>query len=155
MEYLRTKCTYRVLVKKETSGRVQAKNLRDNLVHAGIPRLVGDEEWDPHYTTPVVPSEISKSLTNLTAPPAPKILRQSSITYFFRVQTEPLHISPTSSSHAGTLVYKKRMGTDPANRGFSFFSQKINCRYCLKINFTGRIISNITGKEYACMKNIS
>jgi len=140
--------------KKLVVGYRRPKNLRDNLVHAGIPRLAGDEEWDPHYIIPVIPSEISKSLTNLTAPPTPKVLRQSSITSFFGVRTDPLYTSPSSSPQPGTLVYKKRMGTDPAHRGFSF-CQKNNCRYCLKINFTGSIISNITGKEYACMKNVS
>ena len=70
--------------KKLVVGYRQPKNLRDNLVHAGISRLVGDEEWDSHYTIPVIPSEISKPLTNLTAPPAPIILRQSSITILLR-----------------------------------------------------------------------
>ena len=53
--------------KKQVLGYRGPKNLRDNLVHTGIPKLVGDEEWDPHYTIPVVPPEISKSLTNLRA----------------------------------------------------------------------------------------
>ena len=46
------------------------------------------------------------------------------------------------------------MRKDPVNRGFRF-CQKSNCHYCLRNKFTGSITSNITGKEYVCMKNIS
>ena len=137
-------------------GYRRPKNLRDTLVHSGIPRLPGDELVDPNYIEPVVLPHTSTSLTSLNPVPKKTIIRQSSITDFFQNRPGPSNpdaqtLTPTRE---GGSKYNKRLGTNPANRGFKF-CQKTNCRYCLKINFTGSITSKTTGEVFQCKKNIS
>ena len=137
--------------KKLVVGYKRPKNLRDTLVHAGIPRLPGDELVDPHFVPPVVRI---RSMTDLrTAILKAPILRQSSITDFFgNSHTDPS--SQTNSTIPKNSVSKKRMGTDPKHRGFNHCSRN-HCRYCPKLNKTGTITSTTTGNTYNCMKNIS
>ena len=53
-----------------------------------------------------------------------------------------------------TSTKVRYMGTNPANRGFSFCKHTI-CRFCPKIKPSGRITSHSTGLEFDCMKKVS
>jgi hypothetical protein len=47
-----------------------------------------------------------------------------------------------------------RKGTDPTKRGFNFCNTT-RCRYCPRLNKSGKIVSKTTGATFECMKNIS
>ena len=134
-------------------GYRRPKNLRDLLVHANIPRLLGDELVDPNYVAP--PAQV------ITLNPAinntleiPGVTRQPPITEYF-VQGAPVSATPATSQPVATITgTSKRLGTNPANRGFAFCKHNI-CRFCPKINKTGKIFSKTTGLELNCMKKVS
>ena len=130
-------------------GYRRPKNLRDSLVHASIPRLPGDETVDPNTVQiPIITiTADTQQVVNKT---------QKDITDYFTTgesDDRGLRIIPSTSS-TSSLNSQRRRGTDPAKRGFPF-CKKTFCKFCKKLNKSGKIKSNTTGKEYTCMKNIS
>ena len=133
-----------------TVGYRRPKNLRDALVHAGIARLPGDELADPNHVAPhVVVNRNNENVSTVT-----NTLRQSSIRSFLidtNGATPTTSVSNTSLPRPDKVRHK---GTNPAQRGFTFCKHTI-CRFCPKLNKSGKITSNTTGSQYHCMKNIS
>ena len=132
-------------------GYRRPKNMRDVLVHANIPRIAGDELIDPNQPPTMV-------IDTTGEPPATLgMSKQKQITDFFTVSKETgtsnvVKSSSITSQGSGTHI--RRMGTAPSERGFKFCAHTI-CRFCPRLNKSGKIRSFVTGIEYNCMKNIS
>ena len=137
--------------KKLVVGYKRPKNLRDTLVNAGIPRLPGDEKFDPHYVPPVTNSISLIEINTVPVDAAPQ--RQSSITDFF-TRAPKTQDGLTQVNIPVPRVIAPRLGTDPRKRGLKHCSRNY-CRYCPKLNKTGTITSTKTGETFSCMKNIS
>ena len=140
-------------------GYRRPKNLRDLLVHAGIPRQVGDELVDPHHIPPVPTTTRSQTTVRPEGTETVPI-RQRNITEYFQVMASTsldnlgatVPVNPRSKSVDPSM---QRKGTHPSKRGFSFCNRVRNCRYCLRLNKSGKITSKTTGKTHDCMTKIS
>ena len=138
--------------KKLMVGYRRPKNIRDILVHANIPRILGDEAVDPMSESRATAAMTLIAL-NASEPPAQKQTVQKKMTDFFTPgggqDIPPVQSTSKVENPPG------RQGTAPKHRGFSFCKNKAICKFCPRINTTGKIVSHITGKEHECMKNIS
>ena len=95
----------------------------------------------PHYRNPI-------TLETNT------VIRQPPITEYFD-QGAAVSAGPTTSQLvANNTGTSKHLGTNPANRGFAFCKHNI-CRFCPKINKSGKITSHTTGLELNCMNKNS
>lgn len=143
--------------KKLRIGYRRPKNIRDLLVHANIPRKLGDEAVDP--MTQIRADEAARIASQQTPVLPAKQKVQKQITDFFtNVSNEHLNIVLNTEARGpipGPIGVKRRMGTAPKHWGHNFCKNEVICRYCPKINKTGTITSNTTAKEFQCMKKIS
>jgi hypothetical protein len=142
-------------------GYRRPKNLKEMLVKANVPYKAGDESSRPEGFPPlnrVVKTEeptTSRGEVTGQAGPLTKLL-QKSIKDFFPVHqgaststlTKPVEAAPPKG------LPLKQSGTPAKRRGFNFCNTKF-CRYCPKLNKSGKITSHSTGQEYNCMSNIS
>ena len=140
--------------KKLTVGYRRPKNLRDVLVHAGIPHKGGDEVANPNHIPPLVatPDIGTQAVTVIQSR-----LTQTTITDHFKSSegsTVTTSQATEPSSSTSTPGNPNRLGTNPSKRGFPFCNET-KCRYCPKLNRSGHIISKTTGLEHRCMEKIS
>ena len=84
-------------------------------------------------------------------------VRKGNWRFFSRAQWERPLIEREYIAQAVKKITPKavKTGGTPANkRGFNFGNQTV-CRYCPKINKTGKIKCSVTGRTYICMSNVS
>ena len=132
--------TFNLYNKRLTVGYRRPKNLSDMLVHANIPRLEGDDLIDPTYVAPPVQATLPNPITLETN----TVIRQPPITEFFYQGAAVSAGTTTSQLVANITGTSKHLGTNPAKQGFAFCKHNI-CRFCPKINKSGKITSHTTG----------
>jgi hypothetical protein len=153
----KNEATREIYTKNLMVGYRRPKNLKDLLVRAGIHRIPGDEALDPQAP----PAELAVvCLDNSTDRPSTSAQdKQTSILDFFPKRTEPqgpwgtvsLPKSVTDRTQVKKLPYK---GTNPRQRGFSFCDRRF-CRYCPKLNRTGKLTCHVTRYNHKSMEKIS
>ena len=153
--------------KKLMCGYRRPKNLRDHLVKAKVPFLLGDWDTDPTYTT-VVPAPdvktstsmgtIQRSIKDFFKPPLPGTVKPSTSKSSTDTTHPLLGISKSSllltstASKSSEKLFKPLTSTKL--RGYSFCNRR-GCRHCPLLDKTGTISSNITKERFQTMKNIS
>jgi hypothetical protein len=158
--------------KRLLCGYRRPKNIRDYLVRAAIPYKVGDEINDPGYVAPKIQEE---QVVQADIVPESNKRVQTRILDFFLPREEEMGlfstprpsqntqiVPSTSKSGADTLdlgssgsrLDTKPKGTSRKERGYNFCN-RMGCRYCPKLNKTGKLICSTTDQEFPCMKNIS
>jgi hypothetical protein len=144
--------------KRLLCGYRRPKNLRDFLVRAAIPYKPGDEQNDPDY---VPPRQEEVKVTTMQGNQGKSV--QTKMHDFFQkrdlrtMQVAEMPSTSTSTDTVTTNVVKldnKSKGTSQKERGFNFCNRN-SCRYCPKLNKTGKIICSVTGQSFDCMKNVS
>jgi hypothetical protein len=148
--------------KKLMCGYRRPKNLREHLVRADIPFKEGDQlvrpirpnEIDPEAGAPIEDQRREEQM------PKPGGSRQSSILDYLTPVIDRLMPVTTLDNVLSGVAQRQEKDiekiklTQKKDRGFNFCNTK-NCRYCPKLNKSGKIRSTITGKTYNCMKNVS
>jgi hypothetical protein len=145
--------------KRLLCGYRRPKNIRDHLVRAAIPYIEGDELNDPGHVEEIAQVEIEAVEPRREGQVQTKIMDffqirekqgDTNIQGVPRVPQKELRPSTSSKQEDGT----KPVGTSLKERGYSFCNRK-GCRYCPKMNKTGKLKCNVTGQEFDCMKNVS
>ena len=145
--------------KKLICGYRRPKNMRDFLVRAAIPYRQGDEAHDPNHLPPTPPEQGEEEEVNIV----PGTMVQTRIVDFFQKQeggTLAVGTQPGTSNQTTSVLpvtqgaVKNKVGTSQKERGFNFCNRNF-CRYCPKLNKSGRITCNVTNQTFDCMKNIS
>ena len=147
--------------KRLLCGYRRPKNIRDNLVRAAIPYREGDEKNDPGYVPKTTGVEAQIEIVQ-----DKKKGVQTKILDFFLPKVEGMSLINTvgqsQMAQAERLVpgtstsaqVTKNKGTSHKERGFNFCNRTI-CRYCPKLNKTGKLKCSVTDQEFDCMRNIS
>jgi hypothetical protein len=109
--------------------------------------------------TPQVEATDNPTLPTAGSEVESKPLRQKSILDFVTRQAgnpnlDRAKLGGQTSQTSSAQDKGVRKGTDPSKRGFNFCNAT-RCRYCPKLNRTGKICSKTTEASFECMKNIS
>ena len=124
------------------------KNLKQSLIRANLPRLQGDEVFDPTYVEPQ-PQENTKSVILPT-----NKYKQTSILQYMTVRKKVEAIPVPQPRAPPQIKDGLQYATLRKHRGFSFCNLK-DCNICKKLNRTGTIRCLMTSKDEPSMKKIS
>jgi len=138
--------------KKLRCGYRRPKNLRDILVRAKVKRLPEDNQLDPSYVPPPIPTPINVS-TSMTSV-LPQAKKQANITDFFRPGPSRSDTGITLETTISNPVIAGPRRTTRKEHGFPY-CDLWGCKFCKLLNKTGTILCTATQKTHNCMKKIS
>jgi hypothetical protein len=169
----RSPATDFIYQRKLMCGYRRSRNLSEYLIKANIPFKEGDQYARPDYVEPEQPEAAHRAQASAEAPKGKqqngeevsltKARRQTSIKDFMtkmsdttvNTQPGPSNIITRAQTQTAEVRLKANANLTPASgRGFNFCNRRI-CRYCPKLDKSGKIKSTVTGLEYSTMTNIS